>query len=77
MRTEYNVDAPFLRYASLDEYLTCFKYTVAVMQDGEALSRVAYEFATDNYTEGRPPLRRLSVCCAPARMRVDLVVLAQ
>ena len=40
------------RYASLDEYLRGFAYTCAVMQDPEALERVAYELAEDNYLEG-------------------------
>jgi len=40
------------RYASLDEYLRGFSYTTAVLQDREALERVAYELAEDNYAEG-------------------------
>ena len=40
------------RYNSLEEYLQGFQYTVAVMQDEEALQRVAYEFAVDNFEEG-------------------------
>ncbi len=40
------------RYASLVEYLKGFEYTTAVMQDAEALERVAYELAEDNYAEG-------------------------
>jgi len=39
-------------YSSLDEYLTGFKYTVAVMQDPEALERIAFELAEDNFDEG-------------------------
>lgn len=40
------------RYASLDEYLRGFAYTTAVMQDPEALERIACELAEDNYEEG-------------------------
>lgn len=40
------------RYSSLTEYLKGFQYTVAVMQDPEALERVAYELAEDNFDEG-------------------------
>src|SRR5437763_238347 len=36
---------------SLVEYLKRFDYTLAVLQDGEALSRVAYELALDNAAE--------------------------
>lgn len=39
-------------YKDLVEYLQGFSYTVAVMQTGEALERVAYEFAQDNFNEG-------------------------
>ena len=39
-------------YADLREYLTGFAYTTAVMQDPEALERVAYELAMDNIEEG-------------------------
>jgi adenosine deaminase len=35
-------------YASLEEYLTGFAYTCAVMQDEESLERVAWELAWDN-----------------------------
>ncbi len=40
------------RYASLAEYLRGFQYTTAVLQDPEALERVAYELAMDNIAEG-------------------------
>lgn len=40
------------RYADLTEYLRGFQYTAAVMQTPEALERVAYEFALDNFAEG-------------------------
>lgn len=40
------------RYASLDDYLRGFAYTGAVMQDAEALERVSYELAEDNFDEG-------------------------
>jgi len=40
------------RYSSLNEYLKGFALTVAVMQDPEAMERIAYELAEDNYQEG-------------------------
>ena len=40
------------KYKSLIEYLQGFAYTTAVMQTPEALERVAYEFAIDNFEEG-------------------------
>jgi len=40
------------QYRDLVEYLQCFQYTVAVLQTAEALERVAYEFAWDNFNEG-------------------------
>jgi adenosine deaminase len=40
------------RYETLEKYLEGFKYSCAVMQSAEALERVAYEFAIDNFTEG-------------------------
>lgn len=39
-------------YADLGEYLHGFKYTCAVLRNGEALERVAYELAIDNFEEG-------------------------
>jgi len=39
-------------YADLAEYLLGFQYTAAIMQTPEALERVAYEFAFDNFAEG-------------------------
>jgi adenosine deaminase len=39
-------------YRDLVEYLQGFQYTVAVMQTPDALERVAYEFAWDNFNEG-------------------------
>lgn len=39
-------------YGSLVEYLQGFQYLTAVMQDEEALERIAYEFALDNQAEG-------------------------
>jgi adenosine deaminase len=50
------------RYGSLAEYLHGFQYTVAVMQDEEALERIAYELAEDNQREG---VRYLEVRYAP------------
>lgn len=40
------------RYESLGDYLKGFGYAVAVMQSEVALERIAYEFATDNFSEG-------------------------
>ena len=39
-------------YANLPEYLEGFSYTAAVMQDAEALERIAYEFALDSFEDG-------------------------
>ncbi len=50
------------RYASLVEYLAGFAYTCAVLQDPEALERVAYELAWDNIQEG---VRYIEVRFAP------------
>lgn len=38
-------------YQNLGEYLTCFGYTVPVMQTPENLERISYEFAMDNINE--------------------------
>jgi len=40
------------RYGSLEEYLHGFQYLCAVLQDVEALERVSYELAEDNFREG-------------------------
>lgn len=40
------------KYKSLAEYLSGFQYTCAVMQNPEALERIAYELAIDNAEEG-------------------------
>jgi adenosine deaminase len=40
------------RYHDLQEYLEGFKYTVAVLQDAEALERAAFELAQDCQAEG-------------------------
>ena len=40
------------RYKDLVEYLRGFQYTVAVMQTPEALERISYELAIDNFNEG-------------------------
>ena len=40
------------RYEDLVDYLKGFRYTTAVMQTPEALERIAYEFAWDNFNEG-------------------------
>jgi adenosine deaminase len=50
------------RYANLGEYLEGFRYTVAVLSDSDALERVAYELAEDNFEEG---VRYLEVRFAP------------
>ncbi len=50
------------RYANLVEYLAGFQYTCAVLQDPEALERVAYELAWDNIDEG---VRYIEVRFAP------------
>jgi len=50
------------RYRSLQEYLEGFRYTVAVLTDGESLERTAYELAQDCQEEG---LRYLEVRFAP------------
>jgi len=39
-------------YADLDEYLKGFAFTCGVMQDLEAIERIAYELALDNFAEG-------------------------
>ncbi len=40
------------RYLDLGEYLRGFAYTCAVMRTPEALERIAYELALDNFAEG-------------------------
>ena len=50
------------RYANLNEYLEGFQYTVAVLQDAEALERSAFELAEDCQAEG---VRYLEVRFAP------------
>jgi adenosine deaminase len=50
------------RYANLAEYLKGFSYTVAVLQDAEALERTAFELAEDCQAEG---VRYLEVRFAP------------
>ena len=39
-------------YKDLSDYLCGFKYTCAVLRDAQALERVAYELAIDNFEEG-------------------------
>jgi adenosine deaminase len=56
-------------YRDLPDYLQGFAYTTAVMQDAEALERVACEFAEDNLAEG---VRYVEVRFAPQlHMRED------
>ncbi len=50
------------QYADLPDYLAGFAWTCAVMQDAEALQRVAYEFALDNWAEN---VRYVEVRFAP------------
>jgi adenosine deaminase len=50
------------RYANLNDYLEGFRYTVAVLQDEEALERTAFELAEDSQAEG---VRYLEVRFAP------------
>jgi adenosine deaminase len=50
------------RYRNLAEYLEGFRYTVAVLQDEEALERTAFELAEDCQAEG---VRYLEVRFAP------------
>lgn len=61
---EYNVELPTYNeeelrkqvfnggYQHLPDYLEGFKYTTAVMQTAQAVERISYEFAVDNYSEG-------------------------
>ncbi len=49
-------------YADLNEYLSGFQWTTAVLQDAEALERVAFELAEDNWNEG---VRYIEVRFAP------------
>ena len=49
-------------YASLNEYLEGFRYTVAVLQDAEALERTTFELAEDCQREG---VRYVEVRFAP------------
>ncbi len=49
-------------YKNLPEYLEGFMYTTAVMIDGEAIERIAYEFCLDNQAEG---VRYVEVRFAP------------
>ncbi len=49
-------------YADLNDYLSGFQWTTAVLQDAEALERVAFELAQDNWNEG---VRYIEVRFAP------------
>jgi adenosine deaminase len=49
-------------YANLGEYLAGFSWTCAVMQDAEAIERISYELALDNFAEG---VRYIEVRFAP------------
>ncbi len=48
--------------ATLEEYLTRFEYTIAVMQSEEALERIAYELVEDAHADG---IRYIEVRNAP------------
>jgi adenosine deaminase len=48
--------------ATLEEYLTRFQYTIAVMQTEEALERIAYELVADAHSDG---VRYIEVRNAP------------
>ena len=50
------------RYRNLSEYLEGFRYTVAVLQDAEALERAAFELCEDCQDEG---VRYLEIRFAP------------
>ena len=49
-------------YTSLDEYLKGFSLTGAVMDDASSVERIAYELASDSFTEG---VRYIEVRLAP------------
>ncbi|OHD57656.1 MAG: adenosine deaminase [Spirochaetes bacterium GWF1_51_8] len=55
-------------YANLDEYLKGFGYTCAILQDLEAIERVSYELAIDNFAEG---VRYIEVRFAPQLLMDD------
>ncbi|MCK4807171.1 MAG: adenosine deaminase family protein, partial [Candidatus Aegiribacteria sp.] len=50
------------KYRNLNEYLTGFAYTTAVMRTREQLERISYEVAVDNQQEG---VRYIEVRFAP------------
>lgn len=50
------------QYQNLEEYLTTFAYSCAVMQTPEHLERIAYELAQDNQNEG---VRYIEIRFAP------------
>jgi hypothetical protein len=58
---------------NLEDYLARFDVTLAVMQTGDALERIAYELAEDAAAEGRATsrcaTRRCSTCAAGSRSR--------
>jgi adenosine deaminase len=58
------------RYESLEEYLQGFQYTCAVLREAEALERVAYELAKDNFAEG---VRYIEPRFAPQLCITDLL----
>ncbi|MFO1518499.1 MAG: adenosine deaminase family protein [bacterium] len=65
-------------YADLGEYLHGFKYTCAVLREAEALSRVAYELALDNFAEGVRYIepRFAPQLCAGAGLTIEEVLAA-
>lgn len=50
------------RFSNLKEYLRCFSYCTAVLQDASSLERASYELAKDNIQEG---VRYIEVRFAP------------
>ena len=61
------------RYANLNEYLKGFAYTCAVMQNAEAIERISYELAMDNFAEG---VRYIEPRFAPQLMMNDRMSLS-
>lgn len=55
-------------YKNLDEYLTGFSYTCAVMRDTAAVERIAYELGIDSFAEG---VRYIEVRFAPQLLMTD------
>ncbi|KAJ3192885.1 hypothetical protein HDU82_003015, partial [Entophlyctis luteolus] len=64
-------------YSSLEEYLECFKYTTQVLRNVEALERVSYELAVDQFAVG---VRYLEVrfspqlLAIPGKLTIEMVI---